>query len=378
MKIVYVIETLASTGGTEKMISQKANYLADKLGNDVTIITCSQNVSQPNIFSLSDRVRQIYLGIPLYSQYQYKYPKRLWLKYKLNKQLQSSINAAIQKSDPNILIGVSHFNADVICSINTRAKKIIECHEARFFTLSGKSQHQNLISKLYLKIYRFHYFKTIEKKADVVVTLTQGDKELWNKARRIEVIPNFSNISVNTVSSCNMKRVISVGRLSWEKGYERLIKIWRIIALRYPDWHLDIYGEGELENIIKEEISEREIKNIYFHNYTNRINDEYSKSSIFVMTSHYEGFGLVLLEAMRHGVPCVAFNCPFGPSCIIENDQSGFLVENDNINIFAEKLSLLIKDDVLRKNFSRKAIIRSKVFTIENVMEQWKSLFEDL
>ena len=123
MKIVYVIETLASTGGTEKMISQKANYLADKLGNDVTIITCSQNVSQPNIFSLSDRVRQIYLGIPLYSQYQYKYPKRLWLKYKLNKQLQSSINAAIQKSDPNILIGVSHFNADVICSINTRAKK---------------------------------------------------------------------------------------------------------------------------------------------------------------------------------------------------------------------------------------------------------------
>lgn len=378
MKVVYVIETLASKGGTEKMISQKANYLAEKLGYEVTIITCSQHNYQQNIFSLSVHVQQINLEVPLYSQYQYKYPRRLWIKYKVNKQLQTSLSVIIQALNPNILIGVGHFNADIICSIDTKAKKIIECHEARYFTLSGKSQHQNIISKFFLKIYRFLYFKQIEKKADVVVTLTEGDKLLWNKAKRIEAIPNFSEIPVCQTNYVESKRIIAVGRLSWEKGYDRLLKIWKSIVVKHPDWTLDIYGEGELKAYLSDIINNQRISNVNIHNFTNEINNEYSTSSICVMTSYYEGFALVLLEALKNGVPCISFDCPFGPASIIIDDYCGFLVENGNLTQFADKLSLLIENEFLRKKFSKSAIIRSKDFSIERIMEQWIKLFNSL
>ena len=378
MKIIYIVESLATTGGVERMITEKANYLSDKYGYNVSIIVCGQQTDQPNYFHLSDSVNQINLCIPLYSQYKYRYPKRLWVKYRIKKQLVNDINEKIRQLDPNIIIGVGHFKANIICSIDCKAKKIIECHEARFFTQSGLSQHQGKLSRIYQKYYRKRYFRTIETNADVVVTLTQGDKNLWKKAKHVAVIPNFSTIPVYSISNCDSKKVISVGRLSWEKGYDRLLKIWEIIEPRFPDWHLDIFGEGELENSLNKEITDKGIKNVCIHQFTKNINIEYSKSSICVITSHYEGFSLVLLEAIKHGVPCIAFDCPFGPSSILEDNKSGFLIENDNIIQFAEKLSLLIENGTLRKKFSEAATNRSETFTIDRVMEQWKRLFENL
>ena len=378
MKIVYIYSTIATKGGTERMITEKANYLANHFGYDVTIITCIQHPYEKNSFCTSKKVKQIKLGFPYFSQYKYKYPKRLWVKYAINKELRELLTKEIQHIKPDMLIGIGHFKADIVCNIDCEAKIIVECHEARHFTQSGMSQHQDLISKLFLSLYRNAYFRTIEKKADAVVTLTQGDKELWNKAKRVEVIPNFTIMPIHHISKCEGKRVIAVGRLSWEKGYDRLIKIWKIVELKHPDWLLDIFGEGELEKDLKEDVVKNNIRNITIHKFTDTISYEYTKSSICVMTSYYEGFALVLLEALKHGVPCIAFNCPFGPSSIIEDNHCGFLIENDNINLFAEKLSILIENAKLRKAFSEAAINRSEAFTVGRIMEQWKSLFESL
>lgn len=378
MKIVYIIETLVSNGGTERMVSEKANYLAEKLGHDVYIIVCTQQQNQPNAYHLSRHIKQIYLGIPLYSQYKYKYPKRLWIKQKIENEFRYLLTKEIQSLDPDILIGMGHFKADVICNIECKAKKIIECHEARYFTLSGMSQHQNFISKIYLYLFRKKYFKIIETKADAVVTLTQGDKQLWNKARYVEVIPNFSPMPIQQTSSCETKRIIAVGRLSWEKGYDRLLSIWKEIERKYPDWHLDVFGEGELEKNLKFVIARNGLKNITIRKFTYNISHEYANSSICVLTSYYEGFALTLLEALKHGVPCVAFDCPFGPASIIENNKCGFLVKDSDINKFVEKLSLLMKDTFLRKAFSKAAIKRSEYFSIDFVMSQWETLFKKL
>lgn len=377
-KIVYVVESLVGTGGVERIVTEKTNFLSERCGYDVTIIVCTQHDNQPNAFPLSKYVKQINLGLPLYSQYRYKYPKRLWIKYITSHQFKSTITQEVQQLDPDILIGMGHFKANMICSINCRAKKIIECHEARFFTQSGMANHQNKISRLFTKFYRTLYFRTIEKKADVIVTLTEGDKLLWNKAKRIEVIPNFSNIQVAQISSCHSKRVIAVGRLSWEKGYDRLIDIWELVSRKNPDWQLDIFGEGELEKNLNYKIAKKHINNITIHPTTKDISYEFSKSSICVMTSYYEGFALVLLEALKHGVPCIAYDCPFGPASIIEDNRCGYLIDNGNINVFAKKLCTLMNDEDARKKFSKESIKRSKDFAIDTIMGKWVSLFESM
>ena len=119
-------------------------------------------------------------------------------------------------------------------------------------------------------------------------------------------------------------------------------------------------------------------KNVFFHNFTSAISQEYAKSSICAVTSYFEGFSLVLLEAMKHGVPCVAFDCPFGPRSIINDCYNGFLVDDGDIRRYADRLSRLIEDENLRKEFSAKAIEKSKSFDVDSIMRQWKALFEQM
>lgn len=378
MTIVYVIESLVPRGGTERIISEKANYLAEQYKYKVFIITCTQRKDQSNAYQLSSSVKQIKLGIPYYSQYRYKYPKRLFVKLSLNKTLRKSITEAVQKINPDILIGIGHYKADLICSINCHAKKIIECHEARQFTLFETGEKKTLISRINTFLTRNKYFQTIEKKADVIITLTEGDRKEWKRAHHTEVIPNFSTMSVSEFSNCKQKRIIAVGRLEWEKGYERLIDIWEQISSKQSDWVLDIFGEGAQYDNLQSIIKRRGIKRIQIHNATKNISKEYANSSICVLTSYFEGFALVLLEALRHGVPCVAFDCPYGPASIIEDSLCGFLIEDGNTTLFIEKLNLLIKSESLRKEFSRKAIERSMAFETNLIMGKWKDLFESL
>ena len=378
MRIVYIIESLVNKGGTERIITEKANYLSDCYGYEVYVITCTQFVEEPNAYKLSDSVKQINLSIPYYSQYRYKYPKRLWVKYSLQSKIKKELTTTIQKINPDILIGTAHFKANIISTIKCQAKKIIECHEARYFTQSGLGQHQNLYSRLYLKLYRNIYLRTIEKNADSIVTLTTGDKKLWGKTKHVEVIPNFSTMTIQKYSKCDSKRVIAVGRLGWEKGYQRLLDIWKLVIDNHTEWQLVIFGEGELESDLKSHIEKNNIKNVIIHKNTDDISIEYGNSSICVMTSYFEGFALVLLEAQRHGVPCIAFDCPFGPGSIIQNDKCGFLIENGDTNLFAEKLSILMENEKLRKQFSSAARERAEFFSVDLIMCHWKQLFESL
>lgn len=307
MTITYVVETLYTRGGTERILSEKANYLSDRYGYNVHIISCTQKQDQPNAFPLSPSVKQTCLGIPLYSQYRYRYPKRLFVKLSLNKILRKSVTDLIQKINPDILIGIGHFKADMISTIDCHAKKITECHESRVFTLLENRVNKTLLSSIYLYFFRNKYFQIIEKNTDVVITLTNDDKKEWQKAKCTEVIPNFSTMSVSDYCNNKHKRIIPVGRLEWEKGYERLIDIWEKSSIQHPDWSLDIFGDGTQRNNLQEIINNRKIRRIQIHHATNDISKEYANSSICVLTSYYEGFALVLLEALKHGVPCIGF-----------------------------------------------------------------------
>ena len=379
MRIVYVTETMVSSGGTEKMLSEKASYLVDIFGYDVTIISCTQIAGQANTFPLSQNVKQINLAIPYYRQYHYGYPKRLLVKWETNQALKKLLTKTIHQIDPDIVIGVARFAADIVTTIKCRAKKIIECHEARPFIMADMEGNRALVSRLYTNlIMKKRYFRMIERHADVVVTLTEGDSHLWKKARHLEVIPNFSTMTVSRMADYKNKRVIAVGRLSAEKGYDRLLKIWKRVSPQHQDWSLEFFGDGKLHHMLTNMIHDLQLLNVTINPPTPHISEEYSKSAICVMTSHFEGFSLVLLEAIRHGLPCIAFDCPFGPASIIKDGICGYLIEENSIEQYAQKLSLLMDQEDIWKSLSKEAIKRGEDFSVETVMNRWRQLFEDL
>lgn len=379
MKIVYVIDSLAGKGGAERVIINKMEYLVSHYNYDITIITCYQSQDTPNAYPLSGSIRQICLGIPFYSQYNYRYPYRLWVKKCIDSQLRHALTKTVQTVDPDILIGVSYFQANVVSGIKCRAKKIIEVHEPRPFTLSDYGLNRGKLSSWYMKHYRNWYFRKVENQTDVVVTLTPGDAHEWRRAKRVQVIPNFTIMPIEKISNGQAKRVIAVGRLEWVKGYDRLISSWKIVSSKHPDWHLDMFGSGTLEEELK--IQQKNLglaDSLTIHPATSKINIEYSNSSMYVGTSHFEGFPLVLLEAMQVGLPCIAFDCPFGPSAVIVDGENGFLVPDGNTKELAEKICLLIEDSTLRDNFSKSALEKSKEFAVERVMKQWNHLFKEI
>lgn len=378
LKVAYFLESLVSFGGVERVLTDKANYMAIYFGFDVYMITCAQDPKQENAFLLHDSVEQINLNVHYYEQYHYGYPKRLLVRRKIEKQIRQKLSEAIQEIDPDVLIGVAHFKADLISKLPCRAKKIIESHEARPFTLSGMSQHRNFLSSAYMKLYRQFYFWTIERHADVVVSLTTGDANEWRKARRVEVIPNFSLMPIEEYSNCDAKRVIAAGRLSWEKGYDRLLAVWEKVSCYFPDWELVVFGNGNLQESLENVIKSKNIQNITILPPVKTISHDYANSSICVLTSYYEGFALVLLEALRHGVPCIAFDCKFGPRSIIEDGNCGYLVENGDIEQFADKLCSLMENDNRRMQFSLMAVEHARSFDVYGTMIKWKTLFEEL
>ena len=378
MKIVYIIDSLALKGGAERIITEKMNYLATIYNYDVSVITYYQ-FHEPNTYPLSCKVKQINLSIPFYQQYRYSYPKRLCLKWGFYRQLQIELQQTVNSINPDILIGVGYTLADVVCSIKCQAAKIIESHEARMYTQSPLlHKNTSLFSTIYAILNRKIYLNIVEKRADAVVTLTKGDALEWKNAKRVEIIPNFSIMPISNLSNGESKRVIAIGRLEWQKGYDKLIDIWKLVSPTHSDWQLDIYGEGSLEADLKKRINEAGLINVTIHPFTHNISQEYAKSSIQVLTSRFEGFSLVLLEAMRHGLPCVTFDCPFGPKELIDDNKCGYVIENDNINQFAERLNYLIDNQQVRKRFAKEALMKSRKYNVDNIMNLWKELFNSL
>ncbi len=379
MKITYVIDSLAYKGGAERIVSEKMSYLADVLGHDISVITCHQFTDTQNTYPISDKVRQINLGINDFKQYHYKFPMRLWVKWHYHQLLQKLLSERVAELCPDILIGMSYRYADIVCNINSNAAIVIEAHEARQYTMSsdffGKT---SLITRIFQNLIRYKYLKTIEKKADVIVTLTQADANEWRKTKRVEVIPNFSSMTVHKTSDGTKKNAIAVGRLSWQKGYERMIEIWQSVTQKHPDWQLNIFGEGYLQNQLNSLIQEKGLTNISIHPFTNNISSHYADSSICLLTSHFEGFSLILLEAICHGVPGITFDCPHGPSDIITDGECGYVIPDNDIQQFADKTCYLIEHPEVRQAFASAALAKARSFDKEAIMKKWDKLFQTL
>lgn len=379
MKIVYVYDAIARIGGVERILVDKMNYLAEVYGYEIYFITAAQGM-HPFSFPLSDKVKHVDIDARFHVQYQYKYPERLWIKWKLDRDFKHRLQKQIALIDPDIIIGTTYYKADVICRLKCRAKKIIESHCVKSYTGQNDGIKRNILMQAIHGCLLKRSNRTVEKKSDAIVSLTYQDCRKWNKDEKQKfVIPNSIKEIHAPASTCSIHRVISAGRLTYEKGFDRLIKSWQKVYEKHPEWKLDIYGEGAEKINLTHLIQSLGLSAVItIHPFTTNMIQEYINSSIYALPSNYEGFGLVLIEAMACGIPCVSFDCPYGPSEIIRDREDGILVENNNTELLASAINHLIENSRTRQKYGENARINVRRFLSREIMEQWNRLLKQI
>lgn len=379
MKIVYICECLTKVGGTERVLTNKINYLSDVYGYEAYLITSCQG-SIPFSFPVSSKVVHEDVDVRLFNQSKYKFIKRRIVAHNLRLKLRRELQRCVDKIKPDIIIGLSYYEPQTICQLNTNAKVIIESHVSIKHTPEVDGIRRNFVKKRlveWLFRYRISYVK---RKCDKIIVLTEADKRDWKvEESRIKIIPDPITMISERYSDCSAHMVICAGRLKAQKGYDRMVDAWAMVNSKHKDWQLRIFGEGEEEQSLRKQITRLGLNaTVKILPFPRNIYEEYIKSSIFVLSSRYEGFGLVLIEAMECGVPCVSFDCPCGPSEIIKDKEDGLLVENGNVEALADAICWMMEHDDERKAMGKRAKENVKRFSLDVVMPQWRKLFNEI
>ena len=377
MKIFYIYTALLTKGGADRVVTEKANWLAEH-GYDITIVTDTQLGREP-VFSLSPKVKLYDLAIDFSQEYGHVLPLRAWWYYILMGRYKKALSNYLINEKPDIVITTLGRELDFLPYLKDGSVKIGESHIAREYSRNFHLMEQKGgVHKWLAKFWRRKQEKDVSR-LDGLVLLTKQDAESWKGVTQTFVIPNSLPFYPDRTSPCDMKRAICVGRLNEQKGYEYLIDAWSLVVMKHPDWILDVFGYGEIKAELQKRINERGLENsLKLNEPTSDIMEEYLNSSIYIMSSRYEGFGMVLIEAMACGVPCVSFDCPYGPSDIIRNGEDGFLVEHLNTQALADGICKLIENPELRKKNKKNARKNVLRYSRDNVMQQWVDLFDSL
>lgn len=212
-----------------------------------------------------------------------------------------------------------------------------------------------------------------------VVLLTHEETEFWPELDNIKVIPNPIVTTSELVSDCSNKIVMAAGRYTEQKAFDKLIASWALVSKKHPDWQLNIYGDGALRDSLQKQINELVLQNnCTLRPTTKNIAEEYANSSIFVLSSIYEGFGMVITEAMSCGLPVISFACPCGPKDIISDGVNGFLIKPYDINVMAERICSLIENKKMRQEMGNNALKSSANYHMDSIAKKWIELFNDL
>lgn len=377
IKIVYCTPALYMAGGVERVLSLKANYLADNLGYDITIIL-TEGKDKPLFYPLSEKIKVVNLDVDFEELWTCSFIKKIVVYLKKQRIFKQRLTAELMRIRPDITVSLLRREINFINDIKDGSKKIGELHVNRANYRNFEAGDTNIVKRLFAKYWMRNLVSHL-KRLDRFVVLTEEDKASWTELSNVEVIPDPLAYDIDEVSPLTSKRVIAVGRYVYQKGFDLLLHAWAMIEKQYPDWELAVYGMGNrspYERIIDECHIDR--TRCHLNGPTDDIKKEYMNSSLFVFSSRFEGFGMVLIEAMACGLPVVSFDCPCGPKDIVHHNEDGLLVPSGNTTSLADALRLVICDDSLRQKMAVMAAANVKRFQLTGIARRWTILFEEV
>jgi len=377
MKKIAILSLHLGYGGIEKSIVSLANSLCDKYNVE---IACCYRLYDKCVFDLDERVKVKYLN------------KTLKPNHEALRNAFKSKN--IFKIVKEVLFGlkVLYYRKKSMVNYikNKKCDVMISTRDIFNYWLSDFGSDD--ILKIGWEHNHFHgnykYADNIvrsAKKLDYLVLVSQElqkfyAEKLKNSFCEAIYIPNSIEKLPSRLASLEDKNLICVGRLSEEKGHLDLLRVCRRVFENYPDWKLNIIGDGASREKIEAYIKKHHLEdNVILHGFQGKdyIDKELHQSSIYLMTSFTESFGIVLIEAMSHGVPCIAFDSAEGAREIINSGENGYLIKNRNIDAMVMKIGSLIEKVEKRKVIGKKARESVKKYTSNIVANEWIKVIEE-
>ena len=357
MKILYITNGITGSGGLERVLSIKTNCFVEKYHHEICIFSLNEENKEP-FYNFNSKIKFYSFSLSKNSIYNFY----LYLK---------NLIQVVKFTKPDLIIvcddGLKGFFLPLL--FKRTYHMIYERHVS--IQVFGNTKGSRL--KLYL-------MRKLALLYDRFIVLTNENKNEWKGLTNICVIPNMSPFYSLKTSTLRSQKAIAVGKIAYQKGYEYMIEIWSYVHKEFPSWQLHIYGakSSTYFNIL-EKIKYYNLENVVFlHDPEKHIEEKYLDSSIYLMTSRYEGLPMVLIEAMTCGLPCISFNCPCGPKDIIIDNVNGFLIPNNDIKLFAEKVLLLIRDEQKRLNMGQNARETSQNYSQNYLSSIWNDIFIDV
>lgn len=375
MKKVSILSLHLGYGGIEKSVAALANMLCEKYEVE---IACTYKLFDKSVFPVDDRVNIVYLTDVKPNREELSLAMKKKNIIKIFKEGMYALKV-LNKRRSSMIKYIKNCDSDAIIATRDIFDEWLgDYGNEDVLKIGWEHNHYHNDFKYADNIVRSN------KKLDYLVLVSQSLKEFYKKELdnykcKCVYIPNVIENIPDKLASLDNKRLVSVGRLSPEKGFIDLLKMFNILHKDYPDWRLDIVGDGVEKDKLAQFITDHKLEDsVTLHGFRDKeyIDNLLHNSSIYLLTSYTESFGIVLIEAMSHGVPCIAFDSAEGARELIQSGRNGYLIKNRSYTAFLKKVTDLINSKKERKRVGKTSSEGVKQYTCEVVKEQWFDLIE--
>ena len=374
MKLIYCHADVYNPGGMERVLLNKLRWWVQRGGYELMVVTTDQH-GRPPFYEFPPEVRMVDLGIN-YKDDNGRNPIAKTLGYlRKRKKHRAALTELLMREKADVVISLYPSESSFIPEIQDGSIKMLELHFNKLFRLQyNRKGLLGLADRI-----RTKQDEKIVRRFDNFIVLTRQDAEMWGKLPNLSIMPNAAIAMPHAEHKPGNHRVIAVGRLDYQKGFDRLLDAWALLPEQLrADWRLDIFGQGEWEEKLKNQIAQLGIEaSAAVNKPTNAIFEEYAASDFLVMTSHYEGFPMVMIEAMACGVPAVCFDFLCGPRDIIAEGVNGLIVPEGDLQALADAMQKLMENSALLEDMSAHAKGISKTYSQDSIMKRWELFIND-